>query len=95
MADLEDELPPSEPDVALLRALGEALDADPMPEGLLDRATALLAVADLDAELVALLHEADTDAEMAGTRGGSGLAAPLVFVTPDGSVTIEDRKSVV
>jgi hypothetical protein len=92
MADLEDELPPSDRDVALLRALGEALDADPMPEGLLDRATALLAVVDLDADLVALLQE------LAGTRGSSDLAAPLAFVTPDGAVTIEielDRGAVI
>jgi hypothetical protein len=89
MADPEDEVPPSEADAELLRALGTALGPDDLPEGLVDRATQLLAVVDLNAELVALLQEAATEVEMAGTRGDADVAAPMSFVAIDGSITIE------
>jgi len=87
MADPEDEVQPNDAD--LLRALGNALGPDQLPEGLIERATELLTVIDLDTELVALLQEATTGAEVAGTRGDADVAAPLAFVSSDGLITIE------
>jgi hypothetical protein len=89
MADAEDEVPPSEADAELLRALGTALGPDELPDGLIDRATQLLVVVDLNAELVALLQEAAAGVELAGTRGDADVAAPMAFVSNDGSITIE------
>jgi hypothetical protein len=89
VADREDEVQPNETDAELLGALGNALGRDRLPEGLIERATELLAVIDLDTELVALLQEAATGAEVAGTRGDADVVAPLAFVSTDGSITIE------
>ncbi len=89
MADPDDVAPPSEADAELLRALGVSLGPDRLPEGLIERAGELLAVVDLDAELVALLQEAATGAVAPGTRADADVVAPMAFVSVDGSVTIE------
>jgi hypothetical protein len=90
MADPDDEVP-SEPDAELLRALGAALGPDRLPDGLIERAVELLAVVDLNEELVALLEEAATALEVAGTRSAADadVAAPMAFASMDGTVTIE------
>ncbi len=89
MADPEDDVPAGADDVALLRELGGALGPDELPAGLVDRALELLAVADLDAELTALLEQAADDAELADVRGFASTAEPVTFVSPDGAVTVE------
>lgn len=74
-------------DEALARLVRDALGADPLPPGLLDRAAELVTMADLDAELASLADESVE--ELAGLRGGA--AAPTVhrFTSPDGAVTVE------
>jgi hypothetical protein len=97
MADADDEVPSSEADADLVWALGVALGHDEPPDGLVERAAELLAVVDLNTELVALLQEAATGLEVAGTRGDADVAEPLAFVSIDGAVTIEialDRDAV-
>ena len=76
-------------DAALLFALGEALGPDPVPHGLIERATAMLAFADVDEELVTLLADAGSDLAVVGSRGDGGASGPAVYTSPDGSVTIE------
>jgi hypothetical protein len=89
MADPDDEVPPSAADTELLWALAGALGPDPVPDGLIERAAELLVMVDLNTELVALLQEAATGLDAAGTRGDADIAAPLEFVSIDGAVTIE------
>ena len=88
MPDLDDERPDAA-DATMLAALGHALGSDPVPAGLTERAIELLAMADADVALVRLLEEADNGLVGAGSRGDGGTAAPVVYTSPDGSVTIE------
>lgn len=82
-------LPPE--DATLLAALGRALGPDESPAGLVDRAIELLAFADVDAELAALLTDAADQelAEPAGVRGGAPAPTLLTFGSDDGEVTVE------
>lgn len=70
---------------AILADLAVVLGADPVPNGLIERAEGLVAWFDVDTELVALLEEPDK--ELVGTRGGS--ATGLIFVTSDRSTELE------
>ncbi len=87
--DPTDAVPPA--DLTLLAALGRALGPDELPAGLVDRAIELLAFADVDVELAALLSDAtDGDlVELAGTRGGAAAPTLLTFGSDDGEVTVE------
>jgi hypothetical protein len=78
--------PPLPDDDRLLDALGSALGADPLPDGLLARCEGLVAFADVDHELAALLDSAG--AELAGTRGGTATDVETFELT-DGAVTVE------
>lgn len=94
MADPDDAAPPGGDelptgDAELLRALGAALGPDDLPAGLVDRALELLAVADLDRELTALLEQAASAAEPTGVRGENATAEPVTFSSPDGAITVE------
>jgi hypothetical protein len=82
-----DELTPG--DRELLSALAEAWGDDPLPDGIIERAEALLTWAGVDEELAELLESAST--EPAGTRGAGGASAPAAveFQVGDGSVVIE------
>ena len=71
----------------LLAALGRALGPDEVPASLVERASELIALKDLDAALVALLEE--SGAEPAGLRGGADAAGRLQFEQADGSVAVE------
>lgn len=70
----------------LLAELGRAAGADPLPDGLVERAEQLLAYRGLDAELLALRDEAA--AEPAGLRGGTQ-ATRLRFDLRDGTIGVE------
>lgn len=71
----------------LLAALGRALGPDEVPASVLERASELIALKDLDAALVALIEE--STAEPAGLRGGADAAGRLQFEQADGSVAVE------
>jgi hypothetical protein len=87
MTDEADDRAPAD-DERLLRELGSAMGSESLPDGLVDRVDGLLAWADVDHELAALLDA--SAAEPAGRRGAS--AAPgdeLSFELADGDVTVE------
>jgi hypothetical protein len=70
----------------LLRALGQALGPDPLPDGLVERVEQLRVLKDLDSALVKLTDQAT--AQLVGMRGETGHAR-LEFMTDDGSVALE------
>jgi hypothetical protein len=78
---------PDAADARLLHALGSMLGTDPPPEGLNERARALVEILDVDSDLAELL--APATAELAGARGATDVIDTLTFELADASVTIE------
>ena len=82
----------SEPDLSpvdaqLLAELRSVLGDDPAPAGLVERAEGLVAYADVDRDLAALLDEAAL--EVAGTRGSTAADNRLAFETADPTQSVE------
>ncbi len=87
MTDTFDDEPMPAQDARLLERLGAALGPDPLPEGLHRRLDGLLALRDLDRELLELLQGAAP--ELAGMRGPVDLPGRLAFELGNGSVSVE------
>jgi hypothetical protein len=78
---------PTPADDRLLAELAAMLGRDMPPDGLVERATGLLAWIDVDHELAQLLDEPDLEA--AGIRGAPTANALATFEVGDGSVVVE------
>jgi hypothetical protein len=88
MSDPSDMEPMPADDAHLLAELREALDPDPPPAGLVERAEGLMEFMRIDRELAALLDA--EGAELAGTRGAVTASEHLFrFEVDDGSVSLE------